>query len=136
MILKLRNLSKRREEEMNGLWTNFQTMLRTYAQNTEEKYAEYTELRNRDNADTKDIHQHYLDIARATDDLSYLKSVLESIFCEHEIHINQLHNYQKLLLEKQRKFKWNMSLGDKMDKERMKKVVICSTRINTVLFNR
>lgn len=132
MILKLRTISKQREDKLNSLWSEFQSILKTYAQNTEEKYAEYVELRNRDNADTKEIHHHYLEITRATRDLSNLKDVFESQLFEHRIHMTQLNNYQKLLLEKQKKFKYNMKLGDKMDRERMRIMVICSTQINTV----
>lgn len=73
MILKLQEMTKDREDKMNGLWSEFQQILRNYSEKTQEKYAEYVEMRERDNADTKEIHQHYLEIAKATRDISLLK---------------------------------------------------------------
>lgn len=135
MILKLQEMTKDREDKMNALWSEFQQILRNYAENTEEKYTEYVEMRERDNADTKEIHQHYLEITKATKEITMLKSVLEAQSNEHQIHVNQLNQYQTLLKEKQKRLKTTMGSSEKMHKKIMKTLVISSTEVNTVRFS-
>lgn len=132
MILRLQEITKDREDKMNGLWTEFQQVLRNYADSTEEKYSEYVEMRNRDNADTKEIHQHYLEVAKATRDISLLKSILEAQSNEHQIHMNQLNQYKELLKNKQKQLKTAINGSEKMHKKSMKTLVVSSTEINTV----
>lgn len=132
MILRLQEITKDREEKMSELWTEFQQVLRNYADSTKEKYSEYVEMRNRDNADTKEIHQHYLEVAKATRDISMLKSVLEAQSNEHQIHMNQLNQYKGLLKDKQKQLKTAINGSEKIHKKLMKTLVVSSTEINTV----
>lgn len=132
MILRLQEITKDREDKMSGLWTEFQQVLRNYADSTEEKYSEYVEMRNRDNADTKEIHQHYLEVAKATRDISMLKSILEAQSNEHQIHMNQLNQYKGLLKDKQKQLKATINGSEKIHKKLMKTLVVSSTEINTV----
>lgn len=134
MILKLQEITKDREDKMNILWSEFQTVLRNYSENTQEKYTEYVEMRERDNADTKEIHQHYLEIAKATRDISLLKSILEAQSNEHQIQVNQINQYNDLLKEKQKRMKTSMATNEKINKELMKTLVINSTDVNTVSY--
>lgn len=135
MILRLQEITKDREDKMSGLWTEFQQVLRNYADSTEEKYSEYVEMRDRDNADTKEIHQHYLEVAKATRDISLLKSVLEAQSNEHQIHMNQLNQYKELLKNKQKQLKMTITDSEKIHKKSMKTLVVSSTAINTVRRN-
>lgn len=132
MILRLQEITKNREDKMNGLWTEFEQVLRNYANSTEEKYSEYVEMRERDNADTKEIHQHYLEVAKATRDITLLKSLLEAQSNEHQIHMNQLNQYKELLKAKQAKLKTTINASGKVHKKLMKTLVVSSTEINTV----
>lgn len=132
MILKLQEITKEREDKMNTLWSEFQQVLRNYSEQTEEKYTEYVEMRERDNTDTKEIHQHYLEITKATRDISLLKSILESQSNEHQIHVNQISQYQELLKDKQKRLKATMNSSEKVHKKLMKTLVINSTDVNTV----
>lgn len=125
-------MTKDREDKMSALWSEFQLILRNYAENTEEKYTEYVEMRERDNADTKEINKHYLDITKATKEITMLKSVLEAQSNEHQIHVNQLNQYQTLLKEKQKRMKTTMGAREKMHKKLMKTLVISSTEVDTV----
>lgn len=134
MILKLQEITKDREDKMNKLWSEFQVVLRNYSENTQEKYTEYVEMRERDNADTKEIHQHYLEIAKATRDISLLKSILEAQSNEHQIQMNQINQYNDLLKEKQKRMKTSMASNEKLNKELMKTLVINSTDVNTVSY--
>lgn len=132
MMLRLEEITKDREEKMNVLWSKFQVLLRSYSEATGEKYAEYVELRERDNAATMEIHQQYLEIARSTRDISLLKSILESQTHEHQLHMRQLNDYQTTLMEKQKKLKIGMNNTEKVNKRQLKTMVICSTEVNTV----
>lgn len=134
MILKLQEMTRDREEKMQGLWSEFQQVLRNYSEQTGEKYAEYVEMRDRDNADTKEIHQHYSEITKATRDISLLKSILEAQSNEHQIHVNQLNQYQKQLKDKQKRLKTSMNATEKLHKKLMKTMVVSSTDVNTVRF--
>lgn len=132
MILKLQEMTKEREDKMNDLWTEFQQLLRKYSEKTGEKYTEYVEMRERDNSDTKEIRQHYLEVARATRDISLLKSILEAQSTEHQIRVNQVNQYRELLKEKETKLKMEMSSNEKTNKKLMTTLVICSTEVNNV----
>lgn len=132
MILRLQEITKNREDKMNDLWMEFQQVLRNYADSTGEKYSEYVEMRNRDNADTKEIHQHYLEVAKATRDISLMKSILEAQSNEHQIHMNQLNQYKELLKTKQKNLKATINASEKTHKKSMKTLVVSSTEINTV----
>lgn len=132
MMLRLGEITQDREEKMNVLWSKFQVLLKGYSEATGKKYAEYVELRERDNAATMEIQQHYLEIARATRDISLLKSILESQTHEHQLHMRQLNDYQKTLMEKQKRLKGGMANTEKVNKKRLKTLVICSTEVNTV----
>lgn len=132
MILKLQEMTKDREDNMNDLWTEFQQVLRNYSERTEEKYAEYVEMRERDNADTKEIQQHYWEIAKATRDISMLKSIHEAQSNEHHIHMTQLNQYQELLKSKQKRMKTAMNSSEKTHKKLMKVLVVSSTDVNNV----
>lgn len=133
MLLRLDAMTAQREENMNHLWQTLQTILRDYSARTEEKYGEYVELRERDNADTKNIRQNYMEIARITGEIGQLKATLEAGNLEHRIHVDQLRDYKKLLQAKQTALKRNMDAGQKIDKERMLKLVMCGTQANAVI---
>lgn len=132
MILKLQVMTQDREDKMNGLWTAFQQLLKNYSENTGEKYSEYIELRDRDNSDTKEIQQHYLEVAKATRDISLLKSILEAQSNEHKIRVDQVKQYRGLLKEKETKLKTTMQANEKMQKKLMRTLVISSTDANAV----
>lgn len=125
-------MTKEREDKMNSLWSEFQQLLRNYSEKTHEKYAEYVEMRERDNADTREIHQHYLEIANATRDISLLKSVLEAQISDHQMHVNQIKQYDKLLKDKKKRLKVTMNASEKTHKKMMKILVVSSTKVNTV----
>lgn len=132
MLLRLETMTKQREDKMNLLWQTLQSILREYSARTGEKYSEYVELRERDNADTKQIRQNYMEIARVTGEIGQLKAALEAGNFEHKIHLDQLNDYKKLLQAKQTTLKRSMDAGQKVDKERMVELVVCSTQANTV----
>lgn len=132
MILKLQEITKDSENKMNKLWSEFQQVLRNYSEKTSEKYAEYVEMREKDNADTKEIHDHYLEIAKATRDISLLKGILEAQSNEHQLRVDQMKQYQDQLKEKQKRLKADMSSSEKMHKKLMKTLVISGTDVNTV----
>lgn len=132
MMLNLREMTEDRETKMNELWSEFQQLLRNYSEQTEEKYMEYIEMRDRDNADTKEIHQHYSEIAKAIRDISLLKGILEAQSNQHRIHMDQLKQYHDLLKEKQKRLKKNMDSTDKLHKKILKTIVISSTEANEV----
>lgn len=133
MLLRLDAMTKQREDKMNYLWQTLQAILRDYSARTEEKFGEYVELRERDNADTKQIRQNYMEIARVTGEIGQLKATLEAGQFEHKIHMDQLRDYKKLLQTKQAVLKRNMDAGQRVDKERMLELVVCGTQANAVM---
>lgn len=135
MLLRLETMTKQREDQMNQLWQQLQSILRDYSSRTEEKFNEYVELRERDNADTKQIRQNYLEIARVTADVGQLRASLDASNFEHKIHMDQLRDYKKLLQARQTFLKRNMERGQKIDKERMLRLVVGGTEANAVGVN-
>lgn len=133
MLLRLETMTKQREDKMNRLWQTLQSVLRDYSAQTEERYSEYVELRERDNADTKHIHQNYMAIARVMGEIGQLKAVLEAGKSEDNIHMDQLGDYKKMLQTKQAAVKRTMDGGQKTDKEQMLQLVVCSTQANAVI---
>ena len=129
MILKLETITEQREQQMDVLWQEFQAILSGYMQRTEEKHSEYVQLRDRDNEDTKHIREHYIEIARATETIVELKTTLETVHFEHDMQVDQLKNYKRLLQEKQKQTKLQMEAGLKLDKERMRQLVVSSVDV-------
>lgn len=127
MILKLETITQQRESHMNDLWQAMQTMLKEYLSRTEEKTGEYTLLRNRDNDDTEVIRQHYYEIEKAAETITELKGKTETMRMAHKIHLEQLLKYKQLLGEKQNRMKSDMETGLKLDKDRMRQLVVCCT---------
>lgn len=127
MILNLEIITEQRENRMTDLWRDFQTILTDYSEQTNEKYSEYVLLRERDNEDTKQIREHYIDIAVATNTIADLRNSYETNQIEHKIRMDQLLKYEKLLQRKYQHLKLNMENGLKLDKEQMRLLVVCGT---------
>lgn len=132
LILNLQSITHEREQKMDQLWKEFQTVLNEYLQQTEEFHSEYVDLRQKDDEDTKIIRFHYSEVVRATDLISDLKFDLDAYRQEHRIHINELQKYKNLLQAKQASIKVEMEDGLKKDKENMRFMVVCSHETNTV----
>lgn len=126
LILKLQTITNDREQQMEKLWKEFQDILNDYLHETEEYHNEYIELRQRDDEDTKVIRLHYNEVARATEQIGFLKLDLESLREEQTLHIDELLKYKKLLHEKQRKIKSEMDEGLLKDKNNLRHMVVCS----------
>ncbi|KAJ6645550.1 Dynein regulatory complex subunit 2 [Pseudolycoriella hygida] len=114
---------------MEKLWKEFQDILNEYLHKTEEYHNEYIELRQRDDEDTKIIRLHYHEVARATEQIGFLKLDLESIREDQKLHIGELLKYKKLLQEKQRKIKSEMEEGLSKDKNNLRHMVVCSHNV-------
>lgn len=124
--MKLQTITNDREQQMEKLWKEFQDILNGYLHETEEYHNEYIELRQRDDEDTKVIRLHYNEVARATEQIGFLKLDLESLREEQHLHIEELLKYKKLLHEKQRKIKLEMDDGLLKDKNNLRHMVVCS----------
>lgn len=135
MILTLQTITQDREEQMEQLWKQFQSVLNEYLHQTEEFHNEYVDLRQKDDEDTKIIRYHYAEVVRSTDRIAELKLDLDAYRDEHRIHMNELLHYKKLLQDKQTRIKADMESGLKKDKENMRTMVVCSHETNTVSCN-
>lgn len=132
MILRLETMTNEREAKMNDLWQKLQLFLADYSIQSEEKFNEYVQLRERDNADTKEIKQHYSEIDQATNQIITLKEVLAAEEVDHRIHVNQLEEYKKLLQDEYNRLKEKMENSRKSDREKLKLFVVCSTKAHEV----
>lgn len=132
MILNLETITKQREDKMNELWKIFQNILTNYSEQTEEKYNEYVQLREQDNADTKEIKDHYIEIAKITEQIKNIKDNLHTDKIQHNIHVNQLKKYKNCLREKYQQLKTEMESNQKYDKEKLKCLVVCCTKADEV----
>lgn len=132
MILTLQTVTNNREMKMEHLWKEFQTVLNEYLQRTEEFHAEYIDLRQKDDDDTKAIRFHYAEVVRATDLIADLKFDLIQYREDHRVHVNELLRYKKLLQAKQIRIKTDMEVGLRKDKEQMRLMVVSSHTGNTV----
>lgn len=133
MILKLQSITQEREQTMEHLWKQFQTVLNEYLRHTEEFHNEYIELRQRDDEDTKSIRAHYLEVARATDLIADLRFNLESYRDDQRLHISELTKYKKMLQKKHDQIKCEMDEGLRKDKENLRIMVVCSNQANSVI---
>lgn len=127
MILKMETITQQRESQMNELWQEMQTVLRTYLSQTEEKMSEYIMLRDRDDENTAIIRHHYIEIEKSANTIAELKERMENIRTTHKMHMGQLLKYKHLLMEKQNRMKTDMDNGLELDKQRLRQLVICCT---------
>lgn len=126
MILQLQNITDESEHHMEQLWREFQSVLATYLQYTEQFHDEYLQLRQRDNDDTKIIRFHYGEVLRTTNMIAELKHRLDVHQTDHRVHVAELQRYKRLLQERQALRKQTMEEGCRRDRENLRWMVVKS----------
>ncbi|XP_053658028.1 dynein regulatory complex subunit 2 [Anopheles marshallii] len=126
MILKLEMITKEREREMERLWKEFQRVLNLYLRNTEEYRNEYNTLRDQDSSDTKNIQDHYAEVARLSDQIADLRLKLATLKEEHEFNMKQMQKSKTELQLRVQNLKQEMELGTRLDQEQLKTLAVYS----------
>ncbi|XP_053670885.1 dynein regulatory complex subunit 2 [Anopheles nili] len=126
MILKLEMITKEREREMERLWKEFQRVLNLYLRNTEEYRNEYNTLRDQDSSDTKNIQDHYAEVARLSDQIADLRLKLATLREEHEFNMKQMQKSKAELALRVQNLKQDMELGTRLDQEQLKTLAVYS----------
>uniref|UniRef100_A0A182SG57 Dynein regulatory complex protein 1/2 N-terminal domain-containing protein n=1 Tax=Anopheles maculatus TaxID=74869 RepID=A0A182SG57_9DIPT len=126
MILKLEMITKEREREMERLWKEFQRVLNLYLRNTEEYRNEYNTLRDQDSSDTKNIQDHYAEVARLSDQIADLRLKLATLKEEHEFNMKQMQKSKTELQHRVQNLKQEMELGTRLDQEQLKTLAVYS----------
>uniref|UniRef100_A0A182P6I3 Dynein regulatory complex subunit 2 n=1 Tax=Anopheles epiroticus TaxID=199890 RepID=A0A182P6I3_9DIPT len=126
MILKLELITKEREREMERLWKEFQRVLNLYLRNTEEYRNEYNTLRDQDSCDTKNIQDHYAEVARLSDQIADLRLKLATLKEEHEFNMKQMQKSKSELQQRVQNLKQDMELGTRLDQEQLKTLAVYS----------
>lgn len=125
-ILQLQTITDDREQQMNGLWSEFQSVLAVYLQHTEQQHDEYVQLRQRDEEDTRIVRFHYAEVLRSTNLIAELKHRLDLYETDQRVHVGELHRYKRILLERQAAAKSSVEEGSKRDREAMRWMVVKS----------
>ncbi|XP_050080494.1 dynein regulatory complex subunit 2 [Anopheles maculipalpis] len=126
MILKLEMITKEREREMERLWKEFQRVLNLYLRNTEEYRNEYNTLRDQDSSDTKNIQDHYAEVARLSDQIADLRLKLATLKEEHDFNMKQMQKSKAELQHRVQNLKQEMELGTRLDQEQLKTLAVYS----------
>ncbi|KFB49688.1 hypothetical protein ZHAS_00018059 [Anopheles sinensis] len=126
MILKLEMITKEREREMERLWKEFQRVLNVYLRNTEEYRNEYNTLRDQDSSDTKNIQDHYAEVARLSDQIADLRLKLATLKEEHEFNMKQMQKSKTELQLRVQNLKQEMEVGSRLDQEQLKTLAVYS----------
>ncbi|XP_058116644.1 dynein regulatory complex subunit 2 [Anopheles ziemanni] len=126
MILKLEMITKEREREMERLWKEFQRVLNLYLRNTEEYRNEYNTLRDQDSSDTKNIQDHYAEVARLSDQIADLRLKLATLKEEHEFNMKQMQKSKAELQLRVQNLKQEMEVGSRLDQEQLKTLAVYS----------
>uniref|UniRef100_A0A182TFN9 Uncharacterized protein n=1 Tax=Anopheles melas TaxID=34690 RepID=A0A182TFN9_9DIPT len=126
MILKLEMITKEREREMERLWKEFQRVLNVYLRNTEEYRNEYNTLRDQDSSDTKNIQDHYAEVARLSDQITDLRLKLTTLKEEHDFNMKQMQKSKAELQSRVQNLKQEMELGTRLDREQLKTLAVYS----------
>uniref|UniRef100_A0A182QJF0 Dynein regulatory complex protein 1/2 N-terminal domain-containing protein n=1 Tax=Anopheles farauti TaxID=69004 RepID=A0A182QJF0_9DIPT len=126
MILKLEMITKEREREMERLWKEFQRVLNLYLRNTEEYRNEYNTLRDQDSSDTKNIQDHYAEVARLSDQIADLRLKLATLKEEHDFNMKQMQKSKAELQQRVQNLKQEMELGSRLDQEQLKTLAVYS----------
>uniref|UniRef100_A0A182MYN6 Dynein regulatory complex subunit 2 n=1 Tax=Anopheles dirus TaxID=7168 RepID=A0A182MYN6_9DIPT len=126
MILKLEMITKEREREMERLWKEFQRVLNLYLRNTEEYRNEYNTLRDQDSSDTKNIQDHYAEVARLSDQIADLRLKLATLKEEHDFNMKQMQKSKSELQLRVQNLKQDMELGTRLDQEQLKTLAVYS----------
>lgn len=132
MILQLQAITADREQQMDRLWREFQSVLAVYLQHTEQFHDEYVQLRQRDDNDTRIIRFHYAEVRRTTDLIAELKHRLDQQLGEHRINVDALQRYKQLLQLRQATHKRSMEEDGKHGRESMRWMVVRSDETITV----
>lgn len=133
MILQLQSITDEREHAMDVLWRQFQSVLTDYLQRTEEFHVEYMELRKKDDEDTQIIRFHYAEVLRCTDVIADLKHDMAKLREEHEVRVEGLKRYKRLLVQKLAERKSVLEESQHWEKERLRWMVVCSNEAIMVI---
>ncbi|XP_067633347.1 dynein regulatory complex subunit 2 [Eurosta solidaginis] len=85
MQLYIENITQNGETKLERLWQEYQDVLAGYMSHTETFYAEYIELRERDEESTNLIRNHCHQIERASDQLAHLKLIYDDTLDQNEV---------------------------------------------------
>lgn len=126
MILQLQVIITDREQQMDRLWREFQSVLAVYLQHTEQFHDEYVQLRQRDDNDTRIMRFHYAEVKRSTNLIAELKHRLDQHQGEQRINVDALHRYKQLLQIRQAMYKRSMEAEGQHSRDSMRLMVVCS----------
>jgi len=129
MTIQLEEVTSVRENKMEELWKEFQSVLNKYVKTTEEYHNGYNDLRKRDDADTKTIKIHYLNVAKATELINELVSNLDMIKEDHCLNMKSLQKYKSKLQEKYNEIKGELEMGQNIDKAQLKDLAVKSCSV-------
>lgn len=132
MILQLQAITSEREQQMDGLWRQFQSVLAVYLQHTEQFHDEYVQLRQRDDEDTRIIRFHYAEVRRTTNLIAELKHRLDRQVGDHRVHVDALQRYKRLLQVRQASRKRSIEEVGRRDRQGIRWMVVRSDEAITV----
>lgn len=129
MTIKLEAITRSRENQIEHLWRQYQQVLDDYVHYTDSFNAEYNNLRERDEYNTKLIRKHCSEIIRATDMISELKIEAENTMEEHEFRVNYLENNRNRLNEQYVALKRALEGALRKDHGTFKHMVVASEEV-------
>lgn len=129
MTIDLDHITRAREEQIELLWKEYQDVLDEYVNYTEAFLPEYTDLRDRDEINTKLIRAHCHEIARATDEITGLTLQSDTLEEERAFQISYLEKYRRLLNEQYISLKKDLENVLRYDDEQFKFMTVKSHAI-------
>ncbi|XP_004537655.1 coiled-coil domain-containing protein 65 [Ceratitis capitata] len=129
MQLYIENITKSGESKLERLWQEYQDVLAGYMRRTEGFYAEYMDLKERDEESSKVIRDHYHHIERAGDQLAHLKLVYTDTLENNDVKIVYFVKLRDDLQLRMSESKANFENELKADEERFKLMSVESYNI-------
>ncbi|XP_043070692.1 dynein regulatory complex subunit 2 [Drosophila grimshawi] len=111
MQLKLENITGRGEGKLEALWQEYQSVLAGYGKHIEGFYAEYVDLKQRDEESAQQISQQSYEIEHLIEQLSNLRLLAEEQQIKQQAQLQHRQSIKQQLTERLRE------LRDCVDKE-------------------
>lgn len=115
-----------RENEMKQLWSDFQNILSSYLERTNDIHNEYLEMKQHDDEESIVIQHYYSEIDRCNNTILDYKNDLEIIRDEQNHKMNNLLAQRNKLHDKYMKLKANIVIQLKTDKQMIRNMAVAS----------
>ncbi|XP_013116244.2 dynein regulatory complex subunit 2 [Stomoxys calcitrans] len=120
MQLRIEDITEKGEQKLEKLWNEYQQALAEYVQHTEGFYADYMDLKERDEEYTNQTREYCYEIEKASNQLAALKLTLADAEDKSEVRLKHLKDLKEYMGNKHNELKERIDVEMMENEEKFK----------------